>query len=62
MPNSPAYITPASVEKQRFWFDESLHFALNANGHLQDFCDSKHLELTVNIETTAVYPEFHRRI
>jgi hypothetical protein len=62
MPNLVAFIAPVSFEKQRLSFEASLHFALNANGHLQNFCDSKHLELTVNIEATAVYPEFHRRI
>jgi hypothetical protein len=62
MPKPVAFIAPVFFEKQRLCFEASLHFTLNANDHLQDFCDSKNLGLTVNIETTAVYPEFHRRI
>jgi hypothetical protein len=62
MPNLVGFITPASFERQRLSFEASLHFAFNANGQLQDFCDSKNRGLTVNIETTAVHPEFHRRI
>jgi hypothetical protein len=62
MPNLAAFIAPASFKKQQLSFEASLHFALNANGHLQDFCDSKNRRLTVNLETVTVYPEFHRRI
>jgi hypothetical protein len=62
MPNFIEFIAPAPFERQQLSFEASLHFALNANGHLQDFRDSKKLQLTVNVETVAVYPEFHRRI
>jgi hypothetical protein len=62
MPNLVEFIAPAASQKQRLLFEASLHFALNANDRLPDFCDSKNVGLTVNIETTAVYPEFHRRI
>jgi hypothetical protein len=62
MPNLVAFIAAAAFERQRLPFEANLHFALKANGHLQGFCNSKKLGLTVNVETVAVYPEFHRRI
>jgi hypothetical protein len=53
---------PACSGKQRAAVVDNLHFVLNANGNQQGFCDRKHRGLTVNVETTVVYPEFHRRI
>jgi hypothetical protein len=55
-------IAPGPFEEQLLSFDATLHFVLNANRHSQSFCDSKHRRLTVKVEASAVYLEFHRRI
>jgi hypothetical protein len=55
-------ITPGPLGKQLLSFAATLHFVLNANGHSQSFRDSKYGRLTVKVETSAVYLEFHRRI